>query len=355
MKKWRVLLLVSFIIIAGGCVRKSILDDINILTVMGYDYVDKNTIKGTALIPVYETKKISNETFTTTSITSKDIIEELQHKSSDPLAKGGLEVVLYGEELAKKGLIPIMDMLERDSRIGTRLYLAVVKGTANELLKGKYGERGNGIYLSNLIRQNIEQRDIPKTNLHKFFYAYYSDGRDPFLPYIQKEKDKVKIVGIALFDGDRMVHYIKGNDMFYFKILVDRYTEGTHTIQMEDNQYAAVKSIVTNRKFSFSGSKERPDITIDIEISGILYEYSQRKYNKKEKHKIETTFEKEIVKETSKLIKHLQSHQIDPIGFGDEAKSRYRNFSYKTFYENYPTLDIKVNAKATIVDSGIVE
>jgi spore germination protein len=354
MKKWRVLLLVSFIIIAG-CVRKSILDDINILTAIGYDYVDKNTIKGTALIPVYETGKISNETFTTTSIVSKDLLEELQHKSSDPIVNGSLEVVLYGEELAKKGIISIIDTLERDSRIGTKLYLAVVKGTADELLKGKYGMRGNGIYLSNLIRQNIERRDIPKTNLHKFLYAYYSEGRDPFLPYIQKEKDKVKILGIALFDDDRMIHYINDNDMFYFKILIDRYTEGMHTIQMEDNQYAAIKSIVTNRKFSFSGSKERPNITIAIEINGILHEYSRRQYNKKIKHKIETSFEKEIVKETSKLIKHLQSHQIDPIGFGDEAKSRYRNFSYKTFYENYPTLDIKVKAKVTIVDSGIVE
>jgi spore germination protein len=355
MKKWRVLLLVSFIIIAGGCVRKSILDDINILTVIGYDYVGKNTIKGTALIPVYETKKISNETFTATSIASKDILEELQHKSSDPLLNGSLEVLLCGEELAKKGVIPIIDTLERDPRVGTRLYFAVVKGTANELLKAEYGARGNGIYLSNLIRQNIEQRDIPETNLHKFLYAYYSDGRDPFLPYIRKEKDKVKIVGIALFDDDRMVHYIKGNDMFYFKILVDRYTEGVHTIQMEDNQYAAVKSIITNRKFSFSGSKEQPNITVAIEISGILHEYSGRQYNKKIKHKIETSFEKKIVKETSKLIKHLQSHQIDPVGFGDEAKSRYRNFSYKTFYENYPTFDIKVKAKVTIIDSGIVE
>ncbi|RAK18606.1 spore germination protein [Anoxybacillus vitaminiphilus] len=355
MKKWRVLLLASFIIIAGGCIRKSILDDINILTVIGYDYIDKNSIKGTALIPVYETEKILNETFTTTSIASQDIFEELQHESSDPIAQGSLEMVLYGEELAKKGVIPIIDTLQRDSRIGTRLYLAVVNGTANELLKGKYGTRGNGIYLSNLIRQNIEQRDIPKTNLHKFLYAYYSDGRDPFLPYIQKEKDKVKIVGIALFDGDRMVHYIKESDMFYFKILVDRYTEGTYTIQMADNQYAAVKSIVTDRNFFFSGSKERPNITVDIEFRGILHEYSQRKYNKKIKQKIETTFEKEIVKETSKLIKHLQSHQIDPIGFGEEAKSRYRNFSYKAFYENYPTLDIKINAKVTIIDSGIVD
>jgi spore germination protein len=355
MKKWYYLLFGCFLMIAGGCIRKEILDDINILSAFGYDYVDENKIRGTALISVYETDNISNETFVATSITSKDILEQLQHKSSDPLANGSIEVILYEDKLAKKGIMPIMDTLSRDPSLGTRLYLTVVKGTAKEVLEGKYTNRGNGIYLSNLIRQNIEQRDIPKTNLHKFLYAYYSDGRDPFLPYIQRSKDKVKIVGIALFDNDRMVHYIKGDEMFYFKILVDRYTEGTHTIQLENDEYAAIKSIVTNRTFSFSGSKEHPKITVKIKIEGVLYEYSGGHYNKKIKRMIEKSFEKEIAKESGNLIKHLQSHQIDPIGFGDEAKSRYRNFSYKTFYENYPTLDIEVQAKATIIDSGIVE
>jgi spore germination protein len=355
MKKWYYLFFSCFLIIAGGCVRKEILDDINILSVVGYDYVDKNKIRGTALIPVYETSKISNETFVATSITSKDMLEELQRKSSDPFANGSIEVILYEDKLAKKGIMTIMDTLRRDPSLGARVYLTVVKGTAKEVLEGKYGNRGNGIYLSNLIRQNIEQRDIPKTNLHKFFYDYYSDGRDPFLPYIQKSKDKVKIVGIALFDNDRMVHYIKGNEMFYFKILVDRYTEGTHTVQLENDEYATIQSIVTNRTFSFSGSKEKPKITVKIKIEGVLYEYSGGYYNKKVKRMIEKSFEKDIVKETGRLIKHLQSYQIDPIGFGDEAKSRYRNFSYKTFYKNYPTLDIEVKAKVTIFDSGIVE
>jgi spore germination protein len=355
MKKWYYFFFGCFLIIAGGCVRKEVLDDINILSAVGYDYVDENKIRGTALIPVYETGKISNETFVTTSITSQDMLEELQHKSSDPLVNGSIEVILYGDKLAKKGIIPIMDTLQRDPSLGTRLYLMVIKGTAKEVLEGKYGNRGNGIYLSNLIRHNIEQRDIPKTNLHKFLYDYYSDGRDPFLPYMQRSKDKVKIVGIALFDNDRMVHYIKRNEMFYFKILVDRYTEGMHTVQLENDEYAAIKSIVTNRTFSFSGSKEQPKITVKIKIRGVLYEYSGGHYNKKIKRMIEKSFEKEIVKEAGSLIKHLQSHQIDPIGFGDEAKSRYRNFSYKTFYKNYPTLDIEVKAKVTIIDSGIVE
>ncbi|WP_027409967.1 Ger(x)C family spore germination protein [Anoxybacteroides tepidamans] len=355
MNKWASLLLVSFLIVTGGCVRKSILDDINTITGLGYDYVAQNKIKGTGLVPVYGKGKISNATYTATSTTSKDMIEELQHESSNPLAKGSLEVALYGERLAKKGLIEIMDTLRRDPRIGERVYLAVVKGTAHELLEGNYGKLGNGIYLSDLIQQNIEQRDIPKTNLHKFLYDYYSDGKDPFLPYMERKGNKVKILGIALFDNDRMVDYIRQNEMFYFKILVDRYTEGTHTIRIGRNEYAAIKSIVTDRNFSISGPKEHPNITVRISIKGVLHEYSRGRYSKTTKQRIEQAFQKELVKKSSKIIRELQSYHIDPIGFGDETKSRYRHFSYKNFYKNYPSLHIDVKANVTIIDSGVVE
>jgi spore germination protein len=43
--------------------------------------------------------------------------------------------------------------------------------------------------------------------------------------------------------------------------------------------------------------------------------------------------------------------KIDPIGIGDEGKSRYRNFDYKAFYDNYPKLYIKIKAKVTITSS----
>jgi len=354
MKKWFVILLGVLLVTASGCVRKTVLDDINTVTGIGYDYHSKTKVRGTLLIPVYQPQQISNQTLSTTLEVSRDVINELQHKSSEPLGRGSLEVLLFGDKMARKGTIGVLEMLQRDPRIGTRAQVAIVKGRTDKLLQGNYGTVGNGIYLSNLIRQNVEERDIPRTNLHSFLYAYYSNGSDPFLPYLQKEGNKVKVVGIALFKNDRMVHHIKNKDLFYFKILSARYKTGTHTTKME-GEYASIRNITTTRKFLIEGPKERPSITVDIRMKGVLYEFSHDVYNKKIRKQIEDAFEKDIAKNADRLIKHMQSHRIDPVGFGERAKSRYRNFDYKAFYRNYPDLDIKVKAKVTITQAGIVE
>ncbi|KPD00506.1 hypothetical protein LR69_01158 [Geobacillus sp. BCO2] len=339
----------------SGCLRKEILDDINIESAVGFDYVSPTKIKGTVLIPIYKKEETANKTLTAVSVSTKDILEELQHKTPEPLVNGSIEVALYGKQLAEHGLFPFVDNFHRDSSIGTGLYLAVVDGTAEQLLKGHYGRQGNGIYLSNLLKHNIEQRDVPKTNLHLFLKMYYADGQDPFWPYLRQVGQDVQVEGIALFRGDRVVDYIERNNMFFFKILTDSYTEGTHTVRLQKGNYASVKNISTKRTISFSGPKTRPHLHIHLSLEGVIREHKQGPFTPSTQQAVQQQFEKEIKINASNLLRRFQEQNIDPIGLGEWAKSQYRHFSYRDFYRRYRHLPFRITADVRIRDTGIIE
>ncbi|MDF2904591.1 MAG: spore germination protein, partial [Bacillus sp. (in: firmicutes)] len=308
----RVTSVILIMLLLSGCVKKEILDDISIESGLGFDHYKGQQILGTAMVPRYMAdKSVKNVTFTSISTMNRELFLEMQRQSPDPLVIGSLEIVMFGEKLAQNGIIDLIDALQRDATIGERLYLVVVDGKAIDLLKQDYGSRGNATYFSNLIKQNMETRDLPTTNLHMFIYDFFQTGKDPFLPRIKKiGSNKMEVNGISLFKKDKIVDVITPNKMFFFKLLADKYSQGTYKIKVDGNQ-AAVRSIKSNHKFVMS--KKGPlEITIHIKIKGAIREYSGNKLSHKETIMIEKKLEKVVNQECLKLINHFKDIGIDP-------------------------------------------
>ncbi|WML58131.1 Ger(x)C family spore germination protein [Neobacillus sp. PS2-9] len=338
-----------------GCVRKEILDDVNLETGSAYDFID-NQIRGTALVPVYmPDKSVENKTFSASSSLSRDFLRDVQRQSSDPLVTGSLKVVLFGEKLAKeKGILALIDSFQRDPSIGAGLYLSVTEGEAKNIIEGKYGKRGNAVYLSNLIRHNMKSKDLPKTNLQRFLSDFHQKGKSPYLPQIRSlSDDQIEISGMSFFRYGRVVETIPAAEMFYFKLLVDNYSEGTLKVTV-DKQIASVESIRSKFKMKLA-SRNPYTVNVDIKVKAILNEYTGPSLKPKDLKNIESKVEKDIETECLKLIKAFQDKKIDPVGFGHFIKSRTRHFNFKKWDTDYQYLKVNVHADVSIVESGVIE
>lgn len=354
-KAW---LLAGTLILLNGCVEKEIIDDINIVSAFGYDLVEGGKVRGTAIIPVYKAdKSISNESFTEVADISKETLGGMQKKSSDPLANGSLEMVLYNEKLAKKGLISLVDTLQRDASIGARVYMAVVEGEVKPMLESSLGNRGTGVYLTNLIEQNIYRRDLPQSNLHLFLYRYYARGMDPYLPYLKLAGDKVEIQGVALFQEDKMIRTLSNKKLFFFKLLADNYSQGAYTLKLKGkDEFANVQAINSKRKIKVNVSQNKPvSIDIHIDLNGHIREYSGNKLDGKTVKLIQRSLKSKIQKECASLISDFQKWGIDPIGFGEQASSYLRGFDFKEWHRNYPDLKINIHSNVEISETGVIE
>jgi spore germination protein len=357
-------LLIGFMFLTG-CVEKEILDDLYIETGKAYDYVGKEKIRGTSLFPIYlSDKSIQNGTLSAEGASTREVLEKLERRSQQPLVRGSLDVVLIGEELAKKGIIDIGDSLQRDASIGARLYLTVVEGEAGRLIKGNYGLRGNGTYLSNLIHHNITRRELPETNLHMFIYDYFQEGQTPYLPILkQLSNESVAITGIALFDNDKMVKKIPAKDMFFFKLMVDKFAEGDHIVKMgneksngvEESIEASVKSLFSKNKIIVKHT-DPVEVTIQLKIRGIIREYTGKKLTPDKVIEVEKQMKKDIEENCIQMLKEFQELGIDPVGIGQIQKHGIRGFDFKEWEDSiYPRAKFKVETKVQILEAGTVE
>ncbi|MGE8206560.1 Ger(x)C family spore germination protein [Heyndrickxia sp. NPDC080065] len=351
------ILVFSFsLIVLSGCVQQQIIDKLNIETAQGYDLAENNNIKGTVLYPQYlPDKSVQNQTLSTIDKTSRDILSDLERNSNKPLVTGGLQVVILGDSFAKKGLAKLIDSLERDPNIGSRMLLAVTDSSAEEILQGEYGYEGNGTYISDLLKHNMKFRDVPKMNVHLFASYYVQKGKDAFLPIIQKiDNNRLKITGMALFKNDIFVKRINENRMFYFKLLVDRYSEGTQIVQMGKKQ-AVVRSIRSHNKIKVNKKKSPQEIIIKIKVNAVLREYSGKKATPKIIYKISKQMEGDIKKESLHMLKEFQKRGIDPVGIGQNVKIHTKNFDFKKWKGQYKNVTFKVIPKVTIMESGTIE
>lgn len=338
-----------------GCVEKEIIDDVNIEMGVGYDQKENDEIEGTIMVPIFNPdKKIGNFTFSATATSNRDLVQEIQRRSAQPLVTGSLEIALFGEEIASRGIREFTDAFERDPSIGARVYFAVAEGKAKEILSGTYGNRGNAIHLSQLIKHNTENRNLPTTNMHIFLFDIYQEGKDPYLPILKKEEPEViDITGIALFKEDKMVSRLPPDKMFFFKLLTDKFSEGAFRMDV-DGEDVAIKDLKSKNKFKLN-KREPYSLDVEIKIRGLIREYTGHIATPEVIKKIEKEFEDQVNKELTAMIQDFQEKGIDPAGFGQFIKSKTRGFDFKRWEDEYKSLTVNVKTDVIITEVGIVE
>lgn len=349
--------IICILFVLTGCVKKEILDDINLIEAIGFDHANDTETLGTILYPIYQPEKPpENRTLTAKAHINKSILQELQLQSANPIVTGSMEIVLFGKELAtKEGVLPLIDPFQRDPGIGSGLYLAVVDGEAKELMEGEYGIRGNATHLSNLIKTNIENEDLPKTNLQKFLFAYYQKGQTPFLPQVKQiSKEKVLLNGICFFKHGKVVHTVSPKEMFFFRLLVDKYSNGLHRVKIDEGD-AAIRSIRSVHQFKLT-NRSPNEITVKLTVHGIINEFTGNKVTPEVIDSLQKAFEKEITEECLKLVDVFKEKKIDPVGFGHFVKTRTRNFDLTDWTDSqFQNLEVEIVPDVTITEAGVVE
>jgi spore germination protein len=363
--KTGLLIITCLTLLLSGCVQTEILDDLNIETAKGYDTAGEEKITGTALFLRYlADKKIENITLSATASSTREVLNKLEKKAELPLVRGSLEVVIISEDMARKGILHIADSLQRDASVGARVLLLVTPGNAGELLKGKYGIKGNSEYITNLVEHNIDRADLAETNLHLFLFAYYQEGHTPFLPIIkQVDGETLELEGIALFKEDKLVETIPQKEMFFFKLLADKYSEGSQVVKlpsktnrMEEIVEASVQSLKSKHMIDIEHKASPVRINVDIKLEGIIKEYTGQNLTPPTIKKIEKQLQKDIEQHCTLMLKRFQSLGIDPMGLGQRQKHGVRGFDFKKWEsEQYPNAVINVKADVEIVEAGTVE
>ncbi|MBT2737070.1 Ger(x)C family spore germination protein [Bacillus sp. ISL-7] len=369
-------------IISAGCVQQKPLEKLGLITTSGFDMEGKNQIKGTVVVQKFDPMTTQSATKVITSVakTSKGLRQQQNLQSNQKLVSGQLRSVVYSRDLAKKGIIQLVDTLNRDAAIGNMVYLTIADQSAAEILQIENSKENLnlGTYMYNLIKQNVEGEQIISPTLHEFNHNYYDIGKDPVLPILKVKDKDVIISGVGLFKGDRLVDELRQGDLFYLKVLIDKYKAGTKEMGYKTDQlkkiiiknenytkkpifskiYVSIDNIRSKTKIEIVDKKNlrfRVDVDLDsrvLEMTEALdlgkptsIKFLEKKLDESMKEKIES------------LLLRFKKLEIDPIGLGNEYEAHLRGkpITQEEWDRKYKDVTFDVHVKNMIERTGVID
>ncbi|MEA3319152.1 MAG: Ger(x)C family spore germination protein [Bacillota bacterium] len=368
---------ICVIVILSGCVQQKPLEELGLITAMGYDNED-GMLKGSIIYYEFDPMHPNNTKMVTTlAHTSKGVRQKENLASSRRLVSGQLRVAIYGEELAKEGIISIIDTLSRDAQVGTMSYLAVSRPKAQELLQLSQDSEdisNAGTFLYELITQNVEGDTLLSPTLHEFMQCYYSEGRDPVLPLLNFKDNTIIIEGLSLFQDDKVVGELDSNDSFYLKLMVDPFDAGSTEItipkeqlkkyiltsnnKQEDSVFVSLDHLrsVTDIKLE---DKKVPSYSIEVNVKTRMQEISENYDlgNPEALKKLEEAIGKDMEGQLIEVLEKSREMGADPVGFGNyyRAKVGYDSFSTEEWRKQYQNSKYKISINVEILRTGVMD
>jgi spore germination protein len=353
---------IFMIILLTGCAEQRIIDDLALMNAVGFDLTENesNPIKYTVTFPIITTDgNYDRKTIIVEGKSSKDAREKVRFKTNFKLESGQLRVSLFGQKLAKQGMLPYLQSLVRDSSIGTRLKLALAENEASEVLLLQIKNEGqNATYLEQFLTKLNRENFRANYNIYQFLRDYYDDGIDPILPVFKVEKNNIAYNGIGLFHEDKLVEILKPSEARYLFLFREEMQKGVFVEQIDvgEKEKASIMLSYELNNHHIEVTATRKKASVYIELIGDVVEYTGKEdiSDPKIQKKIENIITKKINQDGKELILKLQKLQVDPIGIKRYVRNKmtYNEWKALNQYQAYQDMNINVEAKVILNSSG---
>jgi spore germination protein len=373
----------SFILLTscGVGVETKQLERLGLITAVGFDLKKENEITGTVAVSKFDPMaKVMTNLITADANTLQTLRAEENLATDQRLEMGQLRCVIYSKELAEKGIIQLVNALNRDPAVGNMVYLTIAEKDAFSIINmdEKKIKVNIGTYLYNLIRQNVERELLISPTLHEFNHQFFDYGQDPVLPIIKVAKDKVAISGVALFNDDKMVARLSNDKLFYLKLLTDKYRTGSKELEFNRDEFSNIINVQGGQSYGEIYNKlfisidnlrsntkidlvDKKNLVFDIQVkmdSRLLETTNYLDLGQPANMKfIEKKINKEMESQIKKLLVFFQKKQVDPVGIGNEymAHVRGKPISQEDWKKLYKNAKFDVQVKNTLTKTGTMD
>ena len=242
-----------------------------------------------------------------------------------------LRTVLFSEEFAKSGKITeVIEHFYRDSTLGNKVRLVIVKDNVEDVLKADYPENQHmDAYLNDLFQPKLHNSFSPFTSIHDYMHTQTSPVFHTMVPYLEKKEKSLKVTKIALFDNKKMVETISTEESLLIQSLKEQKKLAPMAIKFKDNSIdnqLFLEQIESKVKIKGNKKIESPKVNIDLKIEAVLIEYKGDRDLAKigEYKKLEKEINKHLQKEIEDLLEKLQKMELDPVGFSEYFRMHHK-------------------------------
>jgi spore germination protein KC len=285
------------------------------------------------------------------------------------------KVILIHEDVAKEGMLPVLDSFKRGKQVRGFVYIGIAKGSqARKILEsGSSGiESQPAIHLKNMIENTNIQFSAAKINLLNFYKETLSSGIDPVAGVFEFEennvsKKHVKLSGGAVFNKDKLVGFLNEKETRGYLLSKGKVKSGSLSVPspIDEERYESVELKEASAKITSNIKGDKISFTISVTGEGIIVEEQatgtfnsqseQLEHMKKLEGKMKQLMEDEINMAIEKAQKQLKA---DIFGFGstlNKENSKTWNKVKKDWNEQYPDVPYTVNVNFSINSTGLMQ
>ncbi|WP_219836106.1 Ger(x)C family spore germination protein [Paenibacillus sp. R14(2021)] len=351
MRKWIAALLLCALL--TGCGDKKTINKIMLVQSLGFDTAG-NSIRGSVLTGNYNKRDEVNMAMLETETPSEfEVLTALNTQTRYPVEYGQLGAIVFGTPYAKLGIDKIMENLCRDTRISMHMQVAVADRTARELLQTARHSKDTYL-IANLLEQNMKNGNLPKMNMHRALFSFYSRGRDLYLPLVAVKQGELQTTGLALFKKQKDVLHVGLSQALLLNMLLENASNGSYSAPVtitESKGTTLLRIVKTKAAYKLVNPAA---IAIDLRISARIKDVPKHA-DYQASNRI-TSFEQTVggilEKEITKLLALCRQHGTDPIGLEEFAlRHAKRSRTASPQGSGYPVVT-DVHVKLDILQTG---
>ena len=276
--------------------------------------------------------------------------------SDDKLYFNPCKVLLLGEDVAKAGILPVLDWFLRDAEPRITQNVVIAKGkTASEILtqEPEPGRLNAGL-ISNLISETSDfSGETVRQRLYEVDNILNSEGTSLTLPGVTTAEDsgdpKIKLCGAAVFKEDKLTGWLTEDQTQYLNFILNQ-TQSGLIVTSDNSQGKKTTLEILSSSTQVEPVVKNDSVTmkIHVEISAALGERESKTELPGEEAipKAEEDAEKTLKEGIGLLISKVQrEYDSDIFGFGStiyqndpkiweqlkpEWDSTFKNLKYET-------------------------
>ncbi|WP_160724741.1 Ger(x)C family spore germination protein [Bacillus sp. USDA818B3_A] len=382
MKEIRLVLIWILTFFLTGCWNRIEINDIAIVTAIGLDLVEDDMILLSLQVAIPSklgaTSGSGGESekgsliISDTGVTISEAFRNIQGKLPRRIFFSQSRVLLIGEDLAKKGVTPIVNFHTRYSKTRINSFIMFTKGEASTVINSlpKF-ENVSADEIKELGKLNIGL----KVYIMDFFNMILTDGLEPYAPLFTLEElevntkhksDRVQSInGTAVFKGDKLIGWMNKIETRGLLWLRNEIESGIVTVKIPEEQGGGNISM----EIAKSNTKVEPklvnghlkiNINVTPNLNLIENDSHLDLFNSKVLEDLQTKVNKRIEGRLQATVDTAQKkYQSDILGFGYAVYQKYPK-EWATIYkknwdQEFPQLDVKIHSKASIRRIGLTK
>ncbi|GKX31053.1 germination protein [Vallitalea longa] len=378
-----IIMIIVQMLLLTSCWSKKELDEISILSGVGIDSYDEENLLLTMQVILHREMKIESQTGKRGEESPTQNIEAIGGSLIDANRNFVLQtgrhgywphiaVIVIGEEQARKGISPILDILERDHEIRQRTYLLVTKDKAKDILMAETVDLEviQAYNIKDMIENSYEHGESAKVDLHKYYLMSSEKNNSCYVTGINTIKDdntekvtsNLELKDTGIFKENKLIGWFDSEQTRGLLWIIDELNSCVSRINYpkDKKDFVFIETLRSKTKVKPVVKNDNLEkIVIDVSSQNILAQANEHidltkvesldEIEKELEHLVKTQMESSLVKG-----KELNA---DVFGFG-EIIHKYEPELWKEIKEYWEdiflTTPIEINVDMNIKRTGLI-